>query len=343
VIRVLAKEFSLFIAPRPMRPVLLSVFLLGLGSALHAQPASPPPVPGQSGPRADDNPLGWTAKAALSYVGTGGNAFATSLGFKFAASYNWTRTYFTLQGGGVRADSTTVDRFAFGPSASDFTAVEVKDKQKTAENYSLDATVDRTVTKRLYWQAGAGWLRNTFAGVDSRIAARTGVGYFLTDPDSKGAQLKSALLATLTHQKEVVEDPSASDSFVGLRALLEFATAFGPGGKSTFTSRLALDENLQATDDYRGQWWNSLGVSMTDRLGLQVSLGVVYDHQPALSLVSLYGSSSGGLPVGPVTGSVLVPLKKWDREFAVSFVLNLVPKKPTPPPPPPPPGEPCRS
>ena len=321
----------MFIASRPMRPVLLSVFLFGLGPALHAQPAPPPPVPGQGGAKADDNPLGWTARAALSYVGTGGNAEATSLGFKFNASYNWTRTYFTLLGGGVRADSTTVEQFAFGPSASEFTAVEVKDTQKTAENYSLDATVDRTVTKRLYWQAGAGWLRNTFAGVDSRIAARAGVGCYLTDPDSKGAQLKGALLVTLTHQSEVVADPSTSDSFVGLRGLLDFTTAFGPGRKSTLTSRLALDENLQTTADFRGTWWNSLGVSMTDRLGLQVSLGVVYDHEPALTLVNLYGSSSGGLPVGPVTGSVLVPLKKWDREFAVSFVLNLVPKKPAPP------------
>jgi Protein of unknown function, DUF481 len=326
---------------RRSRLILLSV-LFGLGSPLHAEPAPPSSVPGPGGAKADDNPLGWTARAAVSYVGTGGNAQATSLGVKFGASYNWTRTYFTLLGGGVRADSTTVDRFAYGPSESEFTAVETETREKTAENYFLDATVDRTMTKRLYWQAGAGWLRNTFAGVDSRVAAQAGVGYFLTDPDSKGAQLKGALLATLTHQKEVVEDPSSSDSFVGLRALLDFAAAFGPGGKSTFTSRLALDENLETTDDFRGQWWNSLGVTMTDRLGLQVSLGIVYDRRPALSRVSLYGSSAAGLPVGPVTGSIFVPLKKWDREFAVSFVLNLVPRKPTPPPPPPPPCAPCK-
>jgi hypothetical protein len=52
-------------------------------------------------------------------VGTGGNAQATSLGVKFNASHNWTRTYFTVLGGGVRADSTTIERFAFGPSESD--------------------------------------------------------------------------------------------------------------------------------------------------------------------------------------------------------------------------------
>jgi hypothetical protein len=115
---------------------------------------------------------------------------------------------------------------------------------------------------------------------------------------------------------------------------LKVLSAFGPGAKSTFNSRLALDENLQSTDDFRGTWWNSLSVSMTGRLALQVSLAVVYDNQPALSQVNLYGSSSGSSPTGPITGSVLVPLKKWDRELAVSFVLNLVPRKPSPPPPP---------
>ena len=309
---------------------LVSAVLAASPETLAAQAAPPPPVPGPAAPKAEDNPLGWTAKAALSYVGTGGNAQATSLGFKFDASHNWTRTYFTLLGSGVRADTTTIDRFAMGPSETDFTTVEIEDRQKTAENYSLDATLDRTVTKRLYWQAGAGWLRNTFAGVDTRIAARAGAGYHFTDSEAKGAQLKGALLATLTHQKEVVPDPSSSDSFVGLRAILDFATAFGPGGKSTLTSRLALDENLQATDDFRGTWWSSLGVSMTDRFGLQVSLGVVYDNRPALALVDLYGSSAGGLPAGPLTGSVLTPLGRGDREFAVSFVLNLVPKKKTP-------------
>lgn len=309
--------------------------LAAIPAPLRAQAVPPPPVPGQGGAKADDNPLGWTAKAALSYVGTGGNAQSTSLGFKFNASYNWTRTYFTLLGGGVRADSTTIDRYALGPSESNFTSVEVEDKQKTAENYVLDATLDHTVTKRLYWQAGGGWLRNTFAGVDSRIAARAGVGYHFTEPDTKGAQLKGALLATLTHQSEVVPDPSTDDTFVGLRGIADFMVPFGPGGKSSFTSRLALDENLQTTDDFRSTWWNSLSVSMTDRFAMQVSLGVAFDNQPALSLVPLYASDAGGVPVPPALGNVFVPLKKWDREFSVSLVLNLVPKKPTPPPPPP--------
>jgi len=329
-------------ASRSLRLALVGLASLGLAPSLRAQAPPPPPVPAQGGVKADDNLLGWTAKAGLSYVGTGGNSEATSLGVKFNASYNWTRTYFTLLGSGVRADSTTIDRFAVGPSASDFTPFETSDKKKTAENYLLDATLDHNLSSRLYWQAGGGFLRNTFAGVESRLAARAGVGYLFTEPGSKGPELKGALLATLTHQSEVVADPSTDDTFVGLRGIVDFVVPFGPGAKSTFTSRLALDENLQSTDDFRGTWWNSLSVSMTDRLALQVSLGVVYDNLPALSQVNLYGSSSGGLPVGPPTGSVLVPLEKWDREFSVSVVLNLAPKKPTPPPPPPPPCAPCK-
>jgi Protein of unknown function, DUF481 len=319
------------VAGRAVLSILIAMAWFGLARNVQAQGAPPPPVPGQGGAKADDNPLGWTAKAALSYVGSGGNSAATSLGVKFGASYNWTRTYFTLSGGGVRADSTTIGRFAVGPSETDFTTVTSEDKQKTAENYFLDATLDRNLTKRLYWQAGGGFLRNTFAGVDGRLAARAGVGYLFTEPGGKGLQLKGALLATLTHQSEVVPDPSTNDTFMGLRAIADLTAPFGPGAKNTFASRLAVDENIQATDDLRGQWWNSLSVSMTERLGLQVSLGLVYDNLPALSLVNLYASASGGVPTGPATGSVLVPLKKWDREFAVSFVLNLVPKKPTPP------------
>jgi hypothetical protein len=134
---------------RNLLPASVLAVVTGLPATLAAQATPPPPLAGPAAPKAEDNPLGWTAKAALSYVGTGGNAQATSLGVKFGASHNWTRTYFTVLGGGVRADSTTIERFAVGPSESDFTTEEIEDREKTAENYLLDATLDRTVTTRV--------------------------------------------------------------------------------------------------------------------------------------------------------------------------------------------------
>lgn len=307
--------------------------LLALPSLAGAQAAPPPAPAGPAGVKEGENELGWTAKAALSYVGTAGNAEATSLGFKFNASYNWTRTYFTLLGGGLRAESSTFASFAVGPSDQDFVVTEIEDKRKTAENYFLEAALDHNMTPRFFWQTGAGWRRDTFAGIDSRIAARAGVGYHFTDPKSKGPQLKGALLATVTHEAETVENPATDDTFFGVRGLLDFVAPFGPEGKNSFVSRFAADENLQTTDDFRMTWWNSLSVSMTNRLALQVSLLLNYDNLPALAAVNLYGNAINGVPVPPALGTVVVPLKKWDREFAVSFVLNLVPKKAKPAPP----------
>jgi opacity protein-like surface antigen len=314
-----------------MRPKLetlaaLAVLLL-IPVLAHAQAAPPPPPAGPTGVKEGDNETGWTAKAGLSYVGSGGNSEATSLGFKWNASYNWTKTYFSLIGSGVRADSTKFGSFAVGPTDDDFVVTDVEVKEKTAENYLLEAGLDHNMTSRFFWQTGAGFKRDTFAGIDSRLAARAGVGYYFTDPASKGVQFKSAVLATLTHETETVENPATDDTFVGLRALLDFQAPFGPEGKNSFASRLAADENLQTTDDFRTTWWNNLSVSMTDRLALQVSLLLNYDNLPALAAVNRYGNVLSGVPVPPVLGTVFVPLKKWDREFSVSFVLNLVPKK----------------
>jgi len=301
-----------------------------LPGTLLAQTEAPPPVAGPSGAKAEDNPTGWTSKAGLSYVQTGGNAEASTLGFKLSASHNWTRTFFTLQAGGVRSDTTFKEPFAVGAGDADFTVVENERQETTAENYFLDLNLDRSVSKRFYWQGGAGWLRNTFSGVNSREGVRAGVGYIWTDPDSKGVQLKTALLATLTRQDLTIRDPGTDETFVGARLLVDLAVPFG--GKSTFNSRINLDENLQSTDDLRMTWWNSLGVSMTDRLGLQVSLLLLFDNIPALQELPLYSGEVGGAPVPPQMGTVVTPLRKWDQELSVSLVLNLVPKRPEPAP-----------
>ena len=306
-----------------------TLFLSLLFPALAIAQSAPPAPVGPAAPTEDVNATGWTAKAGLSYVQTGGNSETSTLGLKFNTTYNWTRTYFTLVGGGVRSDSTLTDTFAVGTPTA-FELVENKTTQKTAENYFLDASLDHNITSRFYWGGGAGWLRNTFAGIDNRFAGRAGVGYIWTDPKSKGAQFKTGLYLTLTHQDLLVEDPTVDHTFVGLRFLADLTV---PTSKSTtFVSRLGLDENLQTTDDLRMTWWNSLGVNMTDRFAIQLSLLSYYDNLPALREIPVYASVASGLPVGGSIGTALTPYGKWDTEFAVSLVINIAPKKPTPAP-----------
>jgi putative salt-induced outer membrane protein YdiY len=309
--------------PRPAvaRALTLSFTLLAAGAAAQ----TPPPPPGQGGASKEVNPLGWTAKAALSYVQTTGNSKSSNLGFRFNASYNWTKTFFSLNGAAVRNDSTTITRFGVGTGGSDFVVVEDEVSALTAANYLVEANLDHNITERVFWTTGAGWLRNTFAGIDSRENLRAGVGYYFTDPASKGVQFKSALLGTLTHQTETIEDPTVDDTFVGLRLMADLLVPFSTG---SFNSRTNLDQNLQSTDDFRWTWWNSLSVNMNDRLGLQVSWLLFYDNLPALEEIDIFAGQAGGLPIPPAVGTALVPLKKWDNQFAVSLVVNIFPKKP---------------
>jgi putative salt-induced outer membrane protein YdiY len=307
---------------------LLTLAVLLLPSFAPAQTA-PPPTTAPPAAAAETNPTGWTAKAGLSFVQTSGNSETSTLGIKFNAAYNWERTYFTLVGSGVRSDTTFKDTFAVGTPES-FDVVEVEDEQKTAENYALDASLDHNITDRFYWGGGVGWLRNTFAGVDNRYAARAGVGYIWTDPKSAGVQFRTGAFLTLTSQSLVVDDPTVDDTFVGVRALADLTVPIGKA--STFVSRLGLDENLQETDDLRMTWWNSLGVNMTSRFAIQLSLLTYFDNLPALREISVFREVSGGLPIGPPLGQVVTPYGKWDNEFAVSLVINLAPKKPTPAP-----------
>jgi len=301
----------------------LTFFSSLLAAGASAQ-TPPPPNPGPGAASKEANPLGWTAKAGLSYVQTTGNSKSSNLGFRFNANYNWTKTYFSLNGVAVRNDSTTITRFATGTPA-DFEVVEDEVSALTAANYLLEANLDHNITDRFFWTTGAGWMRNTFAGIDSRENVRGGVGYFFTDPASKGTQFKAALLGTLTHQTETIEDPTVDDTFVGVRLMADLLVPFKTG---SFNSRTNLDENLQQTDDFRWTWWNSLTVNMNERLGLQVSWLLLYDNLPALEEIDIFAAREGGVPIPPVIGTALVPLKKWDNQFAVSLVLNIVPKKP---------------
>ncbi len=234
-----------------MRYPIARLFLLlaaNIPLAATAAAQTPPPAPGPAGAKGDDNPTGWTAKAGLSYVQTTGNSKTANLGFRFNASYNWTRTFFSLAGAVVRNSSTTLRRFGVGPSPDDFMVVEFEEEETTAANYFVDASLDHNISDRFFWTTGAGWLRNTFAGIDSRENFRAGVGYFFTDPASKGVQFKAALLGTLTHQTETISDPTTDDTFVGLRLMADLLVPFKNG---SFNSRTNLDENLQSTDDFR--------------------------------------------------------------------------------------------
>jgi hypothetical protein len=294
--------------------IALGALLAMAGNGATAHAADPPPKPE------------WTITSDLSYVRTGGNAESSTFGLKLNVERKWAKNRFYLLGGGIRSSSSTISYFVTGPSDTDFSVTRVSISVKTAENYIVDSGYEHAVSDRFYWTVGAGWERNVFAGIDSRFAGRSGVGYAWSAADPHA--FKTALLLSYTHQSETVPDPATNDDFVGVRATADFTSKFGPDGRNNFKSLFALDENLQTTEDLRFNWLNSLAVAMNNRFALQVGFLATYDNLPSLVAAPRFLAASADVPIGPPVGTVLVPLKKWDTQFTVSVVINLTPKPP---------------
>jgi putative salt-induced outer membrane protein len=121
----------------------------------------------------EEEKLGWSSTAELSFVLTSGNSETSTLGFSGSAERAWTRALLELQAGALKAESTTDLGYAVG-TQTDFTIPEIT--QTTAENYYAVGKYNRKISERLFWYAGAGWLRNEFAGIQDRYVVSGGVG-----------------------------------------------------------------------------------------------------------------------------------------------------------------------
>lgn len=278
-----------------MAPWILAACLGAL--AANAVPAQEP-----------ERDLGWSDQAELSYVLVGGNAQATSLGFKNTLMRTWERGRFTLRTDGIRAKTTTETLTATG-TPDDFDIVRDESTDTTAEYYLVHGRYDRDISARFFWYAGAGWERNRFAGFDDRTAVQAGLGNVWHDTED--LKFRTDYAVTWTDQQDVVEVPGADTSFLGAR--LSYAYLNKLGASTTFTSLLIVDENLEETSDLRGDFTNAVAVKMTERLALKASLQLLYDHQPAVEAVALT----------PGPGEVFLELDDLDTIFTTALVVSF--------------------
>lgn len=261
---------------------------------------------------AQDGPYAWTNATELSFVSTGGNASSSTLGLKAALTGTGNANTFKLEVGGVRGETTFRTLTATGTTGS-FTVNETTDSELTAENYFARGRYDRSFGS-VFGFGGAGWDRNTFAGVQNRYAFVAGLGTTWTE--SETARFKTDVGATYTIQKDVDPAPGADDAFGGIRFSIDAMRQLSE--TTNFTSALVVDENLEDTDDLRADWTNSLAVSLSDRLALKTSLQLLFDNQPSLLAVPLF--DTGGSPTGD---DVLSPGDKTDRILTLTLVITL--------------------
>lgn len=271
--------------------------------------------------RAEEPKLGWADTAELTYVATGGNAEAETLGFRNLLTRTWADARFSLEAAGLRAETTT-QTFVVEGAFPDFRVREVEDSNVTAENYLLRARYEHDFAGAWYWFGGAGWERNQFAGFDSRTSIVGGAGrtWFAKDDD----KWRTDLGLTYTREEStfrVRRGPRLvreSEESAGARFTSDYAKRLTP--TTLFTNLLLVDENLDDSEDLRADMTTAIAVKMSERpaLALKASLQLLFDNQPGLIGVTVPGApGSGG------DGRFVFERDDLDHVLSVALVVSF--------------------
>lgn len=278
-----------------------SAFLLIFAGGLLAQ------APDDEGPQ-------WRNTSELSFLMTGGNSVASTLGVRNTVHRTHGPSQFRLDVTGLRTDATRLDRFAVGTSPDDFRVEENRDRERTAERYAVEGRYDRELSEAFFLFGGIGWSRNTFAGFNHRTVVSAGAGSRWQRPDAWEVKVGYGL--TYTVERDVTPDPDRADSFAGFRATLDYEHALSPN--ADFVLRWVVDKNAQELSDVRGDLAQSVSASLTDRLSLKTTLQFLVDNDPPVESLELLA------PTGDPTGeTVLVPLGRVDHSLSVALVVTL--------------------
>jgi putative salt-induced outer membrane protein YdiY len=262
--------------------------------------------------RAEDAPdkkLGWSFKAAVGWVWLGGNSESNSFALGAEARRVWSNSELLLKAGGTQTETSLKTRWAEG-TKDNYVVKEETRTEKTAELYFARARYDYSFTKYVFVFGGADWLRNRFAGIDSRELVALGAGN--TWADKADLRFKTDYGVTYTFEDEVVENPFGMKAdFPGARFGYDFWWKFT--GTAEFASLFIADWNLDNTDDVRIDWKNELPVSVSDHLKLKPLLQFLWRNYPAFTQVGFMDS----------TDTVDVELEKLDTIFTLSLVFEM--------------------
>ena len=195
----------------------------------------------------------WSDEAELSFVDTGGNSDVVSLSAKNLLKYKFTNKL---------AGSWKVGTL-YGES----------DGEKNAERYFTELRLDYAFTNRLYTFGIGGWLKDEFAGFDTRYYVGPGIGYkFLAGP-------KHLLVgeAGANYAREEYTDNTDQDYLEG-RVFGKYEYAFTE--KNRFSQSLEFLYNFDDSDNYKVNSVTALISALNSHLALKASYEVQYNNQP---------------------------------------------------------------
>jgi putative salt-induced outer membrane protein YdiY len=261
----------------------------------------------------DEEAPRWRNTAEISYLVSGGNSAASTLGVRNTLRRTANRGEFRGDFSLLRTDATRSSRFAVGTPES-FEVQEDRETERTAERYSAEARYDLNLSPRTFASGSAGWQRNTFAGFRGRTVLALGGGTRWSSPDRWDLKLGAGV--TYTFQTDVDPEPNGDNRFGGVRVTLDHERQLTTG--TSFELKWVVDANAEDTKDVRGDLSQSVSANLTSRLALKTTLQLLADNDPPLIRIPLQE------PAGTDTGeTVRVPLRKLDRMLSVALVVTF--------------------
>lgn len=257
----------------------------------------------------------WTNAAELTFLLTGGNSGASTLGIRNDFRWITPRGELRITGLALRTDATEITRVAEGSGPDDFVVRETTQTERSAERYAAGTRYDLNLSERFFAYGSVGWTRNTFAGFENRTVSSLGAGN-QWGPGEEAWSLRLGYGLTYTTQEDVAPDPGGADGFAGARVTVDHIHQLTDG--TTAELEWVIDANTERSEDLRGDFTQSIAASLNDHLSFNTTLQVLWANDPPLERVPLVSGEGQ-----PLDEQVLVPLDSFDYSLSVALVVTL--------------------
>jgi len=259
--------------------------------------------------------LGWSNVADLGLVITAGNSPTSTFTFDDKLVHAWERSNFAFRAGGLR-NRKADDTIAVG-TEDDFVVV-YPDAKLDNERYYVHGRFDKKINDRFYWVTGAGWQRDTDAGIDNRVDAFLGAGNHWKNTDS--LQFTTDYTLGLTTRQDEIEDPLREDKYPSARLAYDLMTKISKHAQ--FDSDLIFVANLKTAEDWNFNNVNAITSNLTSMLALRASLQFIYYHLPALEELDLFDVDPTEGDASEI-GTAITRKKALDTVVKITLVVNF--------------------
>ena len=222
-----------------MRPGLLSLFLAAASPLLGQEPPPGPP------------PL-WSGKGELSFVATSGNSDTQTLGTGVEVKYQPLPWSVAFKAAFIRNEA---------------------DGEEKANSLAAMLRGARALSPRLEAFARGDYLKDRFAGIESRWSGEGGLAYALFP--SPPHKLKFEGAAGYTTESRV-DAPDRDFPSARVGALYEWQISKG----AVYSEELSFIEDLDHTANWRIVNTGSLTADVSTVLALKLSFGILYSNEP---------------------------------------------------------------